>query len=60
VNAVDIGTFAPEELKKLHRLGDHPAVATLTPDQGDRVRVAVAAEDRSALLGPYTSPVPEA
>jgi hypothetical protein len=47
----------PEELKKLHRLGDDPAVATLTPDAGEPVRVAVAAEHRAALLGPYGATV---
>ena len=43
----------PQEMKKLHRLGDNPTVATLTPAGGDPLRVAVASEHRSALLGPY-------
>jgi hypothetical protein len=46
-----IGTLAPEELKKLHRLGDNPVVVTLTTDEGDPVRVAAAANHRAALLG---------
>ncbi len=53
VTAASVGTVEPEELKKLHRLGDHPAVATLTPAAGEPLRVAVAAEHRVALLGPY-------
>jgi hypothetical protein len=52
-----VGALEPEELKKLHRLGDNPAVATLTPDRGEPVRVAVAAEHRAALLGPYGTTV---
>jgi hypothetical protein len=52
-----VGALEPEELKKLHRLGDNPAVATLTPDVGDPVRVAVAADHRAALLGPYGTTV---
>jgi hypothetical protein len=48
-----IGALEPEEQKKLHRLGDNPAVAALTPDLGGPVRVAVASEHRAALLGPY-------
>ena len=43
----------PQELKKLRRLGDSPTVVTLTPDAGEPVRVAVAAEHVAALLGPY-------
>jgi len=57
VTAASVGALEPEELKKLHRLGDHPAVATLTPDVGEPVRVAVASEHRAALLGPYGTPV---
>jgi hypothetical protein len=56
VTAASVGALEPEELKKLHRL-DHPAVATLTPDVGEPVRVAVASEHRAALLGPYGTPV---
>ena len=57
VTAASAGVLEPKELKKLHRLGDHPAVATLTPDIGEPVRVAVASEHRAALLGPYGTPV---
>lgn len=54
---VRVGALEPEELKKLHRLGENPAVATLTPDIGEPVRVAVASEHRAALLGPYGTTV---
>ncbi|HLN75944.1 MAG TPA: hypothetical protein VK204_02790 [Nocardioidaceae bacterium] len=57
VTAASVGALEPEELKKLHRLGDHPAVATLRPDMGEPVRVAVASEHRAALLGPYGTTV---
>ena len=52
-----VGDLKPEELKKLHRMGEHPAVVTLSPDEGEPVRVDVDAEHREALLGPYASPV---
>ena len=52
-----VGTLKAEELKKLHRMGEHPAVVTLTPDEGDPVRVAVSSEHSQAVLGPYASPV---
>src|SRR6266540_5544165 len=39
-----------EERKKLHRLGDDPAVATLAIVEGETV--AAGTEDRSALFGP--------
>lgn len=55
-----VGALKPGELKKLHRMGEHPAVVTLTPDEGDPVRVAVASEHRAAVLGPFGTPVPEA
>lgn len=51
-----VGVLEPEALKKLHRLGE-PAVATLTPEVGEPVRVAVASEHRAALLGPYDTTV---
>ncbi len=57
MTAARVGVLEPEELKKLHRLGDDPAVATPTPDVGEPVRVAVAAEHRAALLGPYGATV---
>ena len=57
VTGARLGTLEAEERKKLHRLGDHPTVATLTPDVGEPVRVAVAAEHRAALLGPYGTTV---
>ena len=57
VTAATVGALELEESTKLHRLGDNPAVATLTPDVGEPVRVAVASEHRAALLGPYGSTV---
>jgi hypothetical protein len=52
-----VGALEPEELKRLHRMGEHPTVVTLTPDEGEPVRVAVDSAHREALLGPYASPV---
>jgi hypothetical protein len=52
-----VEALAPGERKKLHRLGDHPTVATLTPDVGEPLRVAVASEHRAALLGPHGTTV---
>jgi hypothetical protein len=43
----------PEEQKKLHGLGDNPAVATLVTDQGRDLQVATTAEHRSDLLGAF-------
>ena len=43
----------PEEHKKLHRLGDDPAVVTLALSEGEPVQVAAPAERRGALLGPF-------
>ncbi len=57
VTGARVGVLEPEELKKLHRLGEEPVVATLVTDEGDPVRVAVAADRRAALLGPFGSPV---
>jgi hypothetical protein len=57
VTGARAGALEPGELKKLHRLGDNPTVATLTPDGGEPVRVAVASEHRAALLGPYGTTV---
>jgi hypothetical protein len=59
VTAATVGAFEPEESTKLHRLGDNPAVATLTPAMGEPVRVAVTSEHCTALLGPYGSTVGE-
>lgn len=48
-----IAAVEPQETKKLHRLGANPTVATITPAGGAPLRVAVAAGQRAALLGPY-------
>ena len=57
VTGVTIEALEPDELKKLHHLGDDLTAATLTPDAGEPIRVAVAAEHRAALLGPYGATV---
>ena len=44
---------APEERKKLQRLGDELAIATLAAADGEIVEVAAAPEQASALLGPF-------
>ena len=46
----------PEERKKLHRLGDEPAIATFVAADGETVEVAAAPEQASALLGPFARP----
>ena len=44
-----------EELKKLHRLGKDPTVATLTLAGGEILKVASRSEQGTALLGPFTA-----
>jgi hypothetical protein len=52
--AASVAPAAPEELKRLHRLGDDPVIATMITDESTTLRVAVAGEDRAAaLLGPF-------
>jgi hypothetical protein len=58
VTGVTLRTPDPEEQKKLHRLGDDFAVATLATVEGDTLEVAVGPEARPALLGPFVT-VPE-
>jgi hypothetical protein len=48
-------SVAPETMKKLHRLGDSPSVASLTLDDGTTIDVAARQENRSALLGPFAT-----
>lgn len=45
----------PEERRKLHRLGDEPAVATLALAEGETLDVAAAPDQGPALLGPYVA-----
>jgi hypothetical protein len=52
---VSIRAATQEEQKKLHRLGDRPAIATLTTDQGLVLQVAATAEHRSDLRGPFAA-----
>ncbi len=42
----------PEERKKLHRLGDGFAIATMVTSYGETLEVAAGPEQRSELLGP--------
>lgn len=44
-----------EERNKLHRLGDRPAIATLATADGEPLEVAVATDQRKALLGPFAT-----
>ena len=44
-----------EEQKKLHRLSDDPAIATLALVEGETLEVATDTEHRSALPGPFAS-----
>jgi len=57
VQAIDVTLRDPdaEERKKLHRLGDDFAIATLAIAEGQSLEVAAASEERSALLGPFVS-----
>ena len=52
----------PQERKKLRRLGEHPAIATLALSDGETLDVAAGPEQRAALLGPFaaTEQVPPA
>jgi hypothetical protein len=43
----------PETVNKLRRLGESPAVASLTLSGGAMIDVAAAADHRSALIGPF-------
>ena len=44
---------SPQDLEKLHHLGDAVVVASLTTDTDVVLRVATTAEHRTAVLGPY-------
>lgn len=44
---------SPEDLEKLHRLGEGCALVSLTTDDGTVLRMATTAEHGTALLGPY-------
>jgi hypothetical protein len=59
VTSARIEALEPDELTKLHRLGDNPTVARLTPAVGEPLRVAVASEHRAALLGRFGTRVDE-
>jgi hypothetical protein len=45
----------PQERKKLHRLGDGFAIATLLVTDGETLEVAAGPEQRQALLGPFVA-----
>ena len=53
--AVTMRAADPEERKRLHRLADDPAIATLTIVEGETLEVAAGTEDRSALFGPFAT-----
>ena len=53
VTAARVATAGPEELKRLHRLGEEPVVATLTTAEGAVLKVAAAGGDRAGVLGPF-------
>jgi hypothetical protein len=46
----------PQTMKKLRRLGDSPAVTSLTLVGGEMIDVAARQEHRSALMGPFDGP----
>jgi hypothetical protein len=51
----------PDERRKLRRLGEDPAIATLTVADGLPIEVAVARDRDFALLGPFVrAPEPDA
>ena len=55
VTHVSLRAADDEEQKKLHRLGEDPAVATLTLAGGEILNVASRSEQGVALLGPFTA-----
>lgn len=57
LQVVDVGSrpVDPAELKKLHHLGEGPAVVELTGAHGETLTVATADAGRGALLGPFAS-----
>jgi hypothetical protein len=55
VSGTTLRAPVPEERKKLHRLGEDPAIATLALVEGGTLEVAAPREQRSALPGPFAS-----
>jgi hypothetical protein len=53
VDGASLRSADEEEQKKLHRIGDDPAVASLTLADGTSLEVATRHEHRSALAGPF-------
>ena len=53
VDAASLHSADEEEQKKLHRLGDDPAVASFALADGTTLEVATRHEHRSALAGPF-------
>ena len=53
VDAASLRNADGEEQKKLHRIGDDPAVASFTLADGTSLEVATRHEHRSALAGPF-------
>lgn len=54
VTAATLRAATPDELARLHRLGPAPAVMTMTSPDGETFDVATRAEQRNALLGPFS------
>ena len=52
VSGVSIHSADPQELEKLHRLGDDPVVASFALDDGATLKVAARREHQSKLAGP--------
>ena len=53
VSAAEVRKATAEERKSLHRVGDHPVVATFTVHDGESIEVAARAEDHDLLLGAF-------
>ena len=55
VSDVTLRDADPDERKKLRRLGEHPAIATLALPDGESLEVAAGSEQGVALLGPFAA-----
>lgn len=50
---VDPAQASLEQQKRLHRLGDDPAITTMITDESTELSVAAAGRDGAAVLGPF-------
>jgi len=55
VSSATLRAADPEERKKLRRLGDDPAIATMAVSARGALEVASAPDRRPALLGPFAA-----